>query len=34
MDSLHEAADYLAVANILCRQYLYKVFKNDPTKVR
>jgi hypothetical protein len=34
IEAIHEACDYLAVANILLRQSISKMMKGDPLKVR
>lgn len=31
---MHEACDYLAVSNLILRQAVGKLFRNDPMKVR
>lgn len=34
IQAVHEACDYLAVANILLRQSVHKMLRGDPTKIR
>lgn len=34
IEQIHEACDYLAVANVILRQAAHKMLRGDPTKVR